>query len=241
MPHLVGALDEIERYLVGREFSPNLLVRFEKQAAVRYRNDVLVELSRGRHVLHVGCCDHVPLIRQKMAHGDWLHQQLNEVASSVLGVDISGTALDEAKKISGLVNMIEGDVASRSIVPEISAREFDIAIFGEVLEHIGNPVDFLRIFLRNYGRQTGCVVITVPNAFRGGNILNTFRNREAINSDHRFFFTPYTLLKVAVDAGLRPLSMETASFTRVTSRIKQSILNRWPLLAEDLILIAETD
>jgi hypothetical protein len=100
-------------------------------------------------------------------------------------------------------------------------------------------VQFLSKFVEHYGSFCRTVIITVPNAFRGGNVINIFQNREVINSDHRFFYTPYTLLKVATDSGLRPISVEAAAFSRVSSTLKQKLLNWRPLLAEDLILFAD--
>jgi hypothetical protein len=162
---------------------------------------------------------------------------VTEHSSYTLGVDVDGHAVHEASRLSNLQNMIVGDITAAETTPEISEQKFDIALFGEVVEHIPNPGDFLKSFRQNYGRNFDKVIITVPNAFRGGNIKNILVNAETINSDHRFFFTPYTLSKIVVDAGYRPESVRMASFTRC-GRLKSWILNSRPLLAEDIILIA---
>jgi len=115
-------------------------------------------------------------------------------------------------------------------------RQFDIALFGEVVEHISNPVAFLQRFRENYGDIIEQIVITVPNALRAGNVRGAFRNTETINSDHRFFFTPYTIAKVACDAGFTPEEISMATFTKA-GWLKTMILNRAPLLAEDIIFV----
>jgi hypothetical protein len=69
---------------------------------------------------------------------------------ATLGVDIDPEAVNAASRISGLPNMIQGDIS------------------------------------------------------RGGNIRGAWKNTEVINTDHRFFFTPYTIAKIAVDAGYEP-------------------------------------
>lgn len=232
------SVDDVRPHLTGAKFDADFGVQYQRQQLVRYRNDVLVEACRGKRVLHIGCCDHAPLIAQKIASGDWLHKQISDVASAAVGVDIDGDAVLAARRISGLTNIIQGDVTQPGL-SEIDGADFDVAVFGEVLEHIGNPVFFLERFVEHYGRAGQSVIVTVPNAFRGGNVRNIFRNRETINSDHRFFFTPFTLLKVAMDAGLEPRSVEAASFTKVGNPLKQLVLNRWALLAEDLILFAD--
>jgi hypothetical protein len=109
-------------------------------------------------------------------------------------------------------------------------------VFGEVVEHIPNPVSFLSRFRENYGDVVDQIVITVPNAFRGGNIKGILKNVETINSDHRFFFTPYTIAKVAIDAGYAPVEVKMATFMRA-GKLKSMLLRRLPLLAEDIIFI----
>ena len=144
--------------------------------------------------------------------------------------------MNEASRISGLTNIFAGDITSDVTIEQISSKSFDIALFGEVVEHISNPVSFLSRFREIYGDSFRDLIVTVPNAFRGGNLRGIFRNTETINSDHRFFFTPYTIAKVALDAGFLPKEIRMASFTRA-SRAKTLLLNRKPLLAEDIIFI----
>jgi hypothetical protein len=57
-----------------------------------------------------------------------------------------------------------------------------------------------------------------------------------INTDHRFFFTPFTLAKVASDAGLILTSIQMAHYSQA-GLIKRALLNKFPLLAEDLVFI----
>jgi hypothetical protein len=144
--------------------------------------------------------------------------------------------VSEALRISGLENIFAGDITSADAVEPIRSRQFDIALFGEVVEHISNPVAFLQRFRENYGDIIEHIVITVPNALRAGNVRGAFRNTETINSDHRFFFTPYTIAKVACDAGFTPEEISMATFTKA-GWLKTMILNRAPLLAEDIIFV----
>ena len=99
---------------------------------------------------------------------------------------------------------------------------------------------FLQRFRENYGDVVEQIVITVPNALRAGNVKGAFRNTETINSDHRFFFTPYTIAKVACDAGFTPEQILMATFTRA-GWLKTKLLNRAPLLAEDIIFVGSTN
>jgi hypothetical protein len=64
-------------------------------------------------------------------------------------------------------------------------------------------------------------VITVPNAWTQTTMHMANQSAEIINSDHRYWFTPYTLSKVIVQAGLE---LEDIYFA-----------NRVPLRGTDLI------
>jgi hypothetical protein len=231
--------DELcRKYLDGTMFSGNLSVSYEFSRPIRHRLDVLETLSKGKNILHVGCCDHIDLIGGKIANDTWLHGILSRTASTCVGVDIDVDAVREARRLSGLDNIVLGDVAATSRLAEIEGHMFDYAVFGEVLEHIGNPVQFLRAFLENYGSVVSDVVITVPNAFRGGNFRDVIRATETLNSDHRFFFTPYTVAKVAWDAGLDPVSVKMAIFGHA-GPVKRAVLSAFPLLAENIVYVGK--
>lgn len=236
MTAIIDEFSNILPYLDGRSFNENMSIRYSSHAKVEYRIDVLEEICRDKKVIHVGCCDHVPLIKSKIAQHNWLHGIITDCSKLTVGIDIDQDAVNEASRISGLKNIFVGDITSEKNIEQISNDIFDIALFGEVLEHISNPVDFLSRFRKNYGDQFRSIVITVPNAFRAGNIKGIMKNTETINSDHRFFFTPYTIAKVALDAGFMPKEIRMATFTRA-GPAKTMILNQKPLLAEDIIFI----
>ena len=226
----------VDSYLDGKAFSENISFDYSFKRPVEDRTTILSRLAKGKRILHIGCCDHVPLIAEKISTGTWLHGMLTELSSHCVGIDIDVAAVKAARTISKLDNIFAGDITNIKKIPTIFESHFDLAVFGEVLEHIGDPVSFLGIFVKLYRDNVDEVVVTVPNAFRAGNIRDIFRSRETINSDHRFFFTPYTLSKVAFDAGLKKTSVETARFSHA-GFLKRFILNKFPLLAEDLVFI----
>ncbi|HKR87283.1 MAG TPA: methyltransferase domain-containing protein [Phenylobacterium sp.] len=237
MSILTSVIPKIMPYLDGSKFDENLRIKYDGSEQVALRNTLLQDLCRDKRILHIGCTDHVPLIDAKIADRNWLHGLITECSSYTLGVDIDASAVRMASKIANMDNMVAGDITSPDPIAEISREKFDVALFGEVVEHIPNPVEFLKRFRKTYCSNFKKIIITVPNAFRAGNVLGIARNIETINSDHRFFFTPYTISKVAVDAGYRPESVTMAAFTR-PGRLKSWILNMRPLLAEDIVLVA---
>ena len=84
---------------------------------------------------------------------------------------------------------------------DLGDEMWDYMILGELIEHVDNPVAFLRTIKQKFQGKVNKIIITVPNAF---NILSAKymkKNVECINSDHRYWFSPYTLLKVATLSG----------------------------------------
>ncbi len=237
MSRIVSDFSTWMPYLLGEKFSDNYVVSYRNEGKIRYRNDVLIDICRNKKVLHIGCCDHVPLIKHKIDDNNWLHGQLTQSSQKVVGVDIDENAVRESIRISGQDNIYAGDITSTERINKITEDRYDYAVFGEVVEHISNPVYFLNRFRELYADNFDKIIITVPNAFRAGNIKGVLKNRETINSDHRYFFTPYTIAKVAVDAGFYPETAIMATFSKANKR-KSAVLNKFPLLAEDLILIA---
>jgi 16S rRNA G966 N2-methylase RsmD len=86
---------------------------------------------------------------------------------------------------------------------------FDFAVLGEILEHVNDPVCFLKRIKNNLQNICTKIIITVPNALRFRRVSDKLKGAnlthvEAINSDHRYWFTPYTIAKVCVEAGVYP-------------------------------------
>ena len=124
---------------------------------------------------------------------------------------------------------------------EITETKWDYMILGEILEHVDNPVSFLSAIKNNYSDYVDKIIITVPNGLRFINFKNVIKSKEAINSDHRFWFTPYTLGKICTRAGL---NVEEFFFTLDYKMFKYSIFTRilyriYPAFLDNLIIVAD--
>lgn len=177
---------EVSDYLDGKILSNSHQFHIDRSRPVQ-RNDLLVRLVKGLVVLHVGCADHVGLIRTKRARGSYLHDLLSSSAARVVGSDVNEAALDQMRQI-GIVDLFSVDEVPTDL-------EFDLVVVPDVLEHVPNVSEFLESL-----RQYACdVVVTTPNAFRIQNRL--LFTHELVNTDHRYWFSPYTLTKCLVTAG----------------------------------------
>ncbi|HYG50616.1 MAG TPA: hypothetical protein VD905_06915 [Flavobacteriales bacterium] len=188
-------------YLRGEKFSNGLEIDYNYYQTIPDRINLLKTLSTGKKIIHLGCLDHMPLIDAKVKEGKWLHQQLTDVAQQCIGVDINRDTQQYVNEKYNINNIVIADITGEPI-PEITAEKWDYAILGELLEHIDNPVHFLGQIKKNYGQYVDRLIITVPNAFTVNNFKQATKSKEIINTDHRFWFTPYTLAKVVWHAGM---------------------------------------
>lgn len=228
-------------YIEGKLFSDEFVLSIEQLGRVRERIEFVEELVNGKSVLHIGCLDHVPLIESRIQCGIWFHQRLTNAASECLGIDINKEGIDFVRENFHVSNICFGDIVSLNRIQEISSKHWDYVVFGEVLEHIDNPIYFLSQFVSNYGDNIGKIVITVPNALKLINIRRVFKNIEHINSDHRYWFTPYTIWKIVNQAGLFVDSIQLCKFGVTKNSFREKtrslILSLYPLLAENIIVV----
>ncbi len=237
MPNIVlSGGGSAEDYFLGRRFSDNLTIEIKPDGAVLPRTQRLTGLVCGRSVLHIGCCDHAPILKGRLADGLWLHASLTEVAQRCLGIDIDAKAVERVKSTTAFRNLIAADITKPGI-EEISLSQWDYALFGDVLEHVHAPVAFLSAFREHYGGSVRKIIVSVPNNMRGANATGALRSRETINSDRCFEFSPFTLAKVLSLSGFRLEQFYFSSFSAAAFP-KSIIYKRRPYLAHTLIAVA---
>jgi len=206
---------EILKYLKGEAFSSSITVEFERIChEVLSREAVITGIIEGKNVIHLGCSDHIPIIQEKIRNNTWLHKLITDNAKRCIGIDIDRESIDFLKNELGYQNVYYGDVLKKNI-NTITERKWDYVVFGEIIEHLDNPVNFLQIFKNRYGDFISKFIITVPNIYNRNQFRNMMKFKEIINSDHRFWFTPYTISKILVSAGFRPEKVIYSNLSRL--------------------------
>lgn len=238
---------EINKYLSGSKFSNGLLIPISsKETTCLDRLTILERISLNKDIIHLGCTDHLPLIKKKLENDTWLHARLCRSAKRCLGIDINCPGINYLQNELGYEDVICANFLNDEI-PTISEQKWDYMILGEILEHIDNPVILLTTIAQKYGKNVDKLVITVPNAFCWLNFRYALKHREFINSDHRYWFTPYTLGKVATLAGLKivdfqfcegypPNKLNWKGRLRRYLNLKNMIIKRYPALRETLVM-----
>jgi hypothetical protein len=163
------------------------------------RRDVLVEWSRGRRVVHLGCVDQ-HLLEERFDAGLLLHSHIAAAARSVVGVDLDASGLERLRQL------VPGEYR-RGDVQQLSEIDLpldtELVLAPELIEHLPSPGHFLhglREFLAASGAEA---VITTPNAYDLVNNLRfALKRREYVHPDHVVLFSPTTLDRMFSGAGL---------------------------------------
>ena len=213
----------VDSYLSGQTFSNAGQFRVRRSPFID-RATLITDLARDKTVMHLGCADHVPLIAQKRADGSYLHDRIRAVARRVIGVDTNAEALEEMRSVG-----IDDLYLPEDVPADI---ELDLVVAPDVIEHVGNVEDFL-----TYAGSFGCpVLITTPNALGMEN--RTRLRSEAVNTDHRYWFSPYTLARSIVAAGLSIESFHyTGGFAKRTP-VRSLAMTLFPITRNGLAVLA---
>ena len=236
-------MDTLSSYLDGTAFSDSYWYNpalTADELKFRLRDDLLCELVQGKTICHIGCTDHIPLIEQKIRNNQWLHAKLSKIATYCIGIDIDQEAIAKVNQL-GFDNVVYYDVYQASTRQGVDDVSFDYILIPEVIEHIDDPIRFLQqVQLKLNKSRTAATVISVPNAFRLPNFVKALSNIEPVNTDHRYWFTPYTLRKITFLAGLRQdklFMVNNGNEPGISGWGKQQIAKRFPFLRNSLVSV----
>ncbi len=146
-----------------------------------------------KRVLEAGCASgHV---------SEMLHAQ----GCTVVGIEIDAAGLDPA--LPWLERVVVGNIEDGALWDELDGELFDAVLFGDVLEHLKDPLGALRSSVRHL-EPSGMIVISVPNIAHADVKIalakGTFPYGETglLDRTHVVFFTKESLLELIRTAGL---------------------------------------
>ena len=153
--------------------------------------DFIAELSSGRpfEILDVGCS------------AGYLGEYLRTQGHHVTGIDITPEAIIKAAEFLNEAHCMKVE-DYYDLFPE---RQFDVVIFGDVLEHVTNPEEVLKLTSRAL-KPTGKVIASIPNvghlAVRAMLLEGRWEYSELglLDRDHVRFFTEPTIHKLFADS-----------------------------------------
>ncbi|KQR16697.1 hypothetical protein ASF78_04895 [Cellulomonas sp. Leaf334] len=151
-----------------------------------------------RRVLDLGCAT------------GYLAEALGANGCTVSGVEYVPEAAEKARPF--LEKLVVADLNDFDLVAEFGAGTFDVLVFGDVLEHLLDPVSVLRSAVPLLA-PGGSVVISIPNVAHGSLRLALLQGRwrytdtGLLDRTHIRFFTRRSLLELLASAGLAPVDV----------------------------------
>jgi len=173
--------------------------KFIPKAELVDRDEFLMNLARGKSVLHIGmggCIDDDAVTTTYIA-GDLrksFHGKLSAVASSLDGVDINPRSIEAmSQAVPG--NYAVCDVTSPDFASEFGIRKYQVVVFGDVIEHLDN----FRTALQNLCgvlAEDGILIVSTVNAYCLDSILKMMVRYESVNPEHTVYFSYSTLRRL---------------------------------------------
>ncbi len=169
-------------------------------------------VGTGRRVLELGCSS------------GYISRFLAERNCKVTGIEFDPMAAAQARAFCEEV--IVADLDLRPLVDLLPGTRFDVALFGDVLEHLRDPwrvLDETRSFLG----QGSFVVISVPNVAHGAVRLSLLRgsfnymDQGLLDATHLRFFTLRSVRELCLRAGYR---IEEVRRTKVDMFAKSDLI-----------------
>jgi SAM-dependent methyltransferase len=197
-----------------------------KDFSVVQRTETILDLCRGKSVLHLGCTNY-PYTDDAIAKDMLLHPEIEKVAGEVYGIDSDEQGIKELTE-RGSDNILHGDLER---LGEIDLdKTFDTIVAGDMIEHLNNPGLFLSGIKRFMNPDTR-LVLTSINAYCGMRFLwyglRGKRGRiEFVHPDHVAYYS-YSTLKLLVERH----GMKVESFLFYDIGKEHRPHNRWFLNA----------
>jgi SAM-dependent methyltransferase len=173
-------------------------------------------VSQHERTAHLGCTDW-PYTEHRLATGELLHGRLLRYGD-VTGIDIDREGIDRLGELMPGAPFLCLDIAAGA--PAAHRGAYDLVLVAETLEHVPDPVSFLR-GCRELLREDGILCVTVPNACSPKIGIRTLFGRERVHPDHFVYYSPRTLERTLRSAGFASQSM--ASYFAVPSRFGEIV------------------
>jgi hypothetical protein len=193
-------------FLSGKNLDVGRRFRDLSQPTIVDRIEYLRRRCTGKRVLHVGCLDHPEIIGERVKTETWLHGIISRASDLCIGIDVDCIGYDQVCTELGIGNVQLLDLSKPLEGEDLSPLckiQWDLILCPEILEHITNHQQLLQN-LHKLSNSDTILIITGPNAFQFANFVNSLRGFETINSDHKYWFTFYTLSRMLTANGWKP-------------------------------------
>lgn len=195
----------------------------------------IVTACAGRRVLDLGAMDETAW-KSKRGRGTWLHEEIARVARHVDGVDNSGMIPPSGLPSAQNALIMRGDITDLAhLITELDEPP-DTVVAGELIEHLENPLQFLRTFAEIPWLAGSELILSTPNATALHNFLIGLARRESTHQDHLCILSYKTLTTLCRRAGFSNWEI-IPYYSRFTEmRERHSGLSRVAVLAVERVI-----
>lgn len=157
---------------------------------------MLALVGRDRDVLDIGC-----------AAGD-LARALSRQGCRVSGVEVDEVAAQAARP--HLEHLVVGDLETIDLIASQRGRRYDTVVFGDVLEHLRDPLHVLRQ-VPALLVPGGSIVVSIPNVAHASVQISLlqgefrYRSKGLLDETHLRFFTRKSVMELLAAAGFIPV------------------------------------
>jgi 2-polyprenyl-3-methyl-5-hydroxy-6-metoxy-1,4-benzoquinol methylase len=160
----------------------------------------IARVCTGKRVLDLGAMDETAY-KLKRGHGLWLHEEIARKAARVLGVDASPAVPDEGLQTADNALLRRGDILDLDGLLRRTGFVPEVVVAGELIEHLENPLQFLRSLRQVPALGGSTLLVSTPNATALHNGLIAFGNRESSHADHLCILSFKTMSTLLSRAG----------------------------------------
>jgi len=185
LPRVELRYTPLERLRVAR---PVDRIRYVADACARCR------------VLDLGAMDETAC-QVKCGRGTWLHEEISRAAIRVDGFDNSALLPPEGLRTGPTSIIMRGDVRDPARLVAALAEPPDVVVAGELIEHLQDPLEFLKRFAAVQSLAGKTLILTTPNATALHNVLIGLVRRESTHHDHLCILSYKTLATLCSRAG----------------------------------------
>ena len=184
----------------------------------------------GKVVLDLGAMDETAF-RSKCGQGVWLHEELAKTARQVIGVDSSSLVPEGGMQTAANASIQRGDILDLSAFVEALPIIPEIVVAGELIEHLENPLEFLRSFRTIAPLKGKRLLFTTPNATALHNGLIAFCSRESTHHDHLSIQSFKTLSTLMTRAGYEDWTLTPYHSDFVEMKLRNRAVRRGLVVA----------
>jgi len=157
------------------------------------RYDFILARCTGRTVLHLGCIGEtdsgLEAKLESFAKNRALHSQIMAVTREIVGVDLSGSAVELLRHKLCIHNIVVGNVERLEDLKLV--RTFEVVVCGDLIEHLDSPGRMLDGIWRLMSPASA--IIYTPNAFGLLGNLRFTLSRFHEGGEHVAAYSKYTL------------------------------------------------